>query len=228
MHGSASEASPEDLDAAVAGWLSTPMHHADDSPVTSGLVERHRDVNASKSLARIGLRPARRTTRATMLAALIAGAFLVQCAVPAMADCGDAPGRPDRVADVQGYAWVGTFIGQTTMPDESVTYHWLVDAVLAGDIPMVLSYHATGPGCYAPVFEPGTRYLVSSADPSAGSVFSTVAWRIVGDGSLRLVRYGEMPAVRTRDGCAPGTCLRLRPSSRRTSDGIGRCRARCR
>jgi hypothetical protein len=175
--------------------------------VTSELVERHRDVNdcAPLSVTSSILGSAWRTTRATMLGSLFAAVLLGLNAVPAMADCGDAPGRPDRVADVRGETWVGRFIGQTTAPDESVTYHWLVDAVLAGDIPMVLSYHATGPGCYAPVFERGTRYLVSSADPSAGSVFSTVAWRIVGDGSLRLVRHGELTAhaypraLRTRD-----------------------------
>lgn len=140
-----------------------------------------------------------------MVGCLLAMSLIGFRSTPAAADCGGAPGRPDRISDVRGTTWIGTFLGQNVLPDESVIKHWLVERVLAGDVPQVFSYHATGPGCYAPDFVPGRRYLVSTGDLHASSSMSTIAYRIRDDGRLRLIGYGGVPPaaypprLRTRD-----------------------------
>lgn len=152
--------------------------------------------------------------RSRSLPALLGAALvlpsLITLAAPAAvrADCGsDGIRWPERPKDVRGGAFIGTAL-QTVESDPDpgpAAIRFSVDEVLDGAIGTIVD---VTPVCVDTPFVPGQRYLITTTDtlfapgtpanepsPGDGHLWFTdgraLAWRVLDDGSVRLLGFGE-------------------------------------
>ena len=153
-------------------------------------------MNGSWARGLVRLSPARQTEVSPMKKRLLSvvSVLTVGLLLPASvsADCSQGPEWP-TLSEARGTTFVGTVI-ELGEGDGADFYTWDVERVYAGDLePGRLERFGLGPpSCHPIVLRPGARYLVSSgyADGAAGA-FSTVAYAMVGDGTVRLASWPE-------------------------------------
>lgn len=139
------------------------------------------------------LRTARFLAPATLVILLVSG-LVGAPASPAFADCqGDVVWPSlDRA---RGTTFIGTFEGHTRNRDGWRVPRWTVERVIAGPLkPGPLDGWGITSGCHPTGYVKGERYLVSSQFAGGGDAFDTVAYRLLGDGRVRVANYPDQPA----------------------------------
>lgn len=133
--------------------------------------------------------------RSLGIAAVLVLAFAsLPLATPVAADCQGGVVWPslDRA---RGTTFVGTFEGHTRNRDGWRVPRWTVERVVAGPLkPGPLDGWGITTGCHATGYVKGERYLVSSQFAGGGDAFDTVAYRLLGDGRVRLASFPDQPA----------------------------------
>jgi hypothetical protein len=120
----------------------------------------------------------------------------------ASADCNTIGLPTPDFAQARGTTFIAVSQERRIYPESRVARYTLeVTRVYAGDIaPGEWRYRADA--CSSVGFEPGVRYLVTTADIQGPDVTDTLTWRLNDDGSVRLepqyMRYREYPAETRR------------------------------